>query len=77
MIGICGCDLRPKPGEWDVQGISMDGPRELDEPVCVIGDVDVLRSSNVHVPGPTVSIPSGAVVDADTVNVEVAVEDEE
>ena len=77
MIGVCGCDLRPNPGEWDVRGISMEGLRELDGPVCVIGDVVVLGPANVDVPGATVSVPSGAVVDADTGNVEVDVEDEE
>ena len=40
-------------------------------------DVDVLGPANVNVPGPTVSEPSGAVLDANTVDVEVAVEDEE
>ena len=73
VIGICGCDLRPNLGEWDVRGVSMNGQRELD----VIGDVDMLGPTNVDVPGPTVSMPSGAVVDADTVDVEVAIEDEE
>ena len=77
MIGVCGCDSRPNPGEWDVRGISMEGLRELDKLVCVIGDVDVLGPANVDVPGATVSVPSGAVVDADTGNVEVDAEDEE
>ena len=77
MIGVCGYDSRPNPGEWDVRGISMDGLRELDRPVCVIGDVDVLRLTNVDVLGPIVSVPSGAVVDADTANVEVDAKDEE
>ena len=77
MIGVCGCDSRPNPGEWDVQGISMEGQRELDGRVCVIGDVDVLGPANVDVPGATISVPSGAVVDADTGNVEVDAEDEE
>ena len=77
VIGVCGCDSRPNSGEWDVRGISMEGLRELDGPVCVIGDVDVLGPANVDVPGATVSVPSGAVVDADTGNVEVDVEDEE
>ena len=77
MIGVCGCDSRPNPGEWDVRGISMEGLRELDGLVCVIGDVDVLGLANVDVPGATVSVPSGAVVDADTGNVEVDAEDEE
>ena len=40
----------------------MEGLRELDGPVCVIGDVDVLGSANVDVPGATVSVPSGVVV---------------
>ena len=71
VIGVCGCDLRPNPREWDIQGISMDGSRELDGPVCVIRDVDVLRPANVDVLGPTVSVPSGAVVDANTADVEV------
>ena len=77
MIGVCGCDLRPNPREWDVRGISMDGPRELDGLVYVIGDVDVLGLANVDVPGPTVFVSSGVVVDADTANVEVVVQDEE
>ena len=55
----------------------MEGLRELDGPICVIGDVDVLRSANAYVSGATVSGPSGAVVDADTGNVEVDAEDEE
>ena len=77
MIGVCGSDSRPNPREWNVQGISMDGPRELDGLVCVIGDLDVLGPANVDMPGLTISMPSGAVVDADTVDVEVVVEDEE
>ena len=77
MIGVCGCDSRPNPGEWDVRGISMEGLRELDGPVYVIGDVDVLGPANVDAPGATVSVPSGAVVDTDTGNVEVDAEDEE
>ena len=77
MIGVCGCDSRPNPGEWDVRGISMEGLRELDGPICVIGDVDVLRPANVDVPRATVSVPIGAVVDADTGNVEVDATDEE
>ena len=77
MIGVCGCDSRPNPGEWDVRGISMEGLKELDGPVCVIRDVDVLRPANVDVLGATVSVPSGELVDADTVNVEVDAEDEE
>ena len=40
----------------------MDGPRELDGPVCVIGDTDMLGPANVDVFGPTVSMPSGVVV---------------
>ena len=48
--------------------------RELDEPVSVIGDVDVLGPANVDIPGPIVSMPRGVVVAAD---VEVATEDEE
>ena len=59
MIGVCGCDSRPNPRELDVRGISMDDPRELDGPVCVIGDVDVLGPTNVDMPKPTVSVPSG------------------
>ena len=55
----------------------MEGLRELDEPVCVLGDVDVLGPTNVDVPRATVSVPSGAVVDADTGNAEVDAEDEE
>ena len=55
----------------------MEGLRELDGPVYVIGDVDVLGPANIDVPGATVSVPSGALVDADTGNVEVDVEDEE
>ena len=55
----------------------MEGLRELDRLVCVIGDVDVIGPANVDVPGATVSVPSGAVVDADTGNVELDVEDEE
>ena len=47
---------------------------ELDEPVSVIGDVDVLGPANVDIPGPIVSMPRGVVVDAD---VKVATEDEE
>ena len=58
VIGVCGCDSRPNPREWDVRGIPMDGSRELDGPVCVIGDVNVLGSANVDVLGPTVSVPS-------------------
>ena len=77
MIGVCGSDSRPNPGEWDDRGICMDGLRELDGPVCVIGDVDVLGPANVDVPGATVSVPSGAVVDVDTGNVEVDAEDKE
>ena len=77
MIGVCGCDSRPNLGEWDVRGISKEGLRELDGTVCVIGDVDVLGPSKVNVPGETVSVPSGAIVDADTCNVEVDAEDEE
>ena len=37
----------------------MEGLRELDGPVCVIGDVDVLGPANVDVPRATVSVPSG------------------
>ena len=74
MIGVCGCDSRPNPGEWDVGGIEIDGLRELDEPVSVIGDVDVLGPANVDIPGPIVTTPRGVVVAAD---VEVAIEDEE
>ena len=55
----------------------MDGLRELDGPVRVIGDVDVLGPANVDMPGPIVSMPNGAVVDADNDDVEVAIEDEE
>ena len=55
----------------------MEGLKELDGPVCVIRDVDVLRPANVDVLGATVSVPSGEVVDADAVNVEVDAEDEE
>ena len=55
----------------------MEGLIELDGPVCVIGDVDVLGPTNVDVPGATVSVPSGEVVDANTGNVEVDAEDEE
>ena len=43
----------------------------------MIGDVDVLGLANVDVPRPTVSMSSGAVMDADTADVEVAIEDEE
>ena len=53
----------------------MDGPRELNGPVCVIGDVDVLGPANVDVPGLTISVPSSAIVDADTIDVEVVAED--
>ena len=77
VIEVCGCDSRPNPGEWDVRGISMDGPRELDRPVCVIGDVDALGPANVDVPRLVVSVPIGAVVDAYTTDVEVAAEDDE
>ena len=77
VIGVCGCDSRPNLGVWDVRGISMEGLRELDGPICVIGDVDVLGQANVDMPGATVSMPSGAVVDANTGNVEVDAEDEE
>ena len=77
VIGVCGCDSRPNPREWDVRGIAMDGLRELDGPVSVIGDVDVLRLTNVDMPGPTVSVPSGAAMDADNADVKVATEDEE
>ena len=55
----------------------MDGPRELDGLVYVIGDVNVLGPANIDVLGPTVSMPSGEVVDANTTDVEVATEDEE
>ena len=55
----------------------MDGLRELEEPIYVIGDVDVLGPANVDEPVPIVSVLSGAVVDADTADVEVATEDEE
>ena len=55
----------------------MDGLRELDGPVSVIGDVDVLGPANVDMLGPTVSVPSGATVDADNTDVKVATEDEE
>ena len=55
----------------------MDAPRELDRPVCVIRDEDVLGRTNVDVLGPIVYVPSGAVVDADTTDVEVGAEDEE
>ena len=37
----------------------------------------MLGPANVDVPGATVSMPSGVVVDADTGNVEVDAEDEE
>ena len=36
VIGVCGCDSRPNPGEWEVLGITMNGLRELDELVSVI-----------------------------------------
>ena len=55
----------------------MDCPRELDGLVCVIGNVDVLRPTNVDVSAPTVFMLSGAIVDADTTDVEVVVKDEE
>ena len=55
----------------------MEGLRELDGTVCVIGDVDVLGPAKVDMPGATVSVLSGAVVDADTGNVEVDAEEEE
>ena len=77
VIGVCGCDSRPNPGEWDVRGIFMDGPRELYGLVCVIGDVNVLGPANVDVPRPVVSVPIGAVVDADTIDAEVDAEDDE
>ena len=84
-MGVCGCDSRPNLGEWDVRGISMDGPRELNGPVFEIGDVDLLGPTNVDVLGPTnvdvlepvVFMPSGVVVDADTTDVEVVAEDKE
>ena len=77
VIGVCGCDSRPNSGEWDVRGITMDGLRELDGPVSVIGDVDVLGPANVDMPGPTVSMLSSAVVDANNADVEIATKDEE
>ena len=55
----------------------MDGLRELDGLVSMIGDVDVLGPANVDMPGPTVTVPSSATVDADNADVEVATEDEE
>ena len=55
----------------------MDGLRELDGPVSVIGDVDVLGPANVDMPRPTVSVPSCAAVDVDNADVEVVTEDEE
>ena len=77
MIGVCGCDLRPNLGEWDVQCIFMNGSRELDILVYVIRDVNVLGPTNVDMFGPTVSVPSSVVVDAATVDVEVVAEHEE
>ena len=55
----------------------MDDLRELDEPVNVIGDVDVFGPTNVDMPRSIASMPNSAVVDADNVDVEVATEDEE
>ena len=43
----------------------------------MIRDVDVLGPTNVNVLRPIVSMPSGAVVDADTADEEVATENEE
>ena len=77
VICVCGCDSRPNPREWDVRGIAMDGLRELDKPINVIGDVDVLGPSNVDMLGPTVSVPNSAAVDADNADVEIAIEDKE
>ena len=37
----------------------------------------MLGLANVDMPRPTVSVSSGAVMDADTTDVEVAIEDEE
>lgn len=81
-IGGCGCDS-PNPGEWDVGFISVDGPRELDKLVYVIGHVDVIRPTNVDVFGwanvdtSIVSMPNGATMDADTTDVKATVKDEE